>query len=152
MRKGSEGELGMGNATEAVMDLNRLEVILCESTGLLNDGEKPAEGMEVVDMFLRKVGVVTAKAQQYKEELASIMRGYPLPSRLKVGPSYVELAGTIFEDNHESAFRLMALGKAAGIWDVLTPKDLGIDEKDAARLAQHGVVAIDGFDVELPSR
>ena len=136
----------MGNVSEVVMDLHRLEVILCESTGLLNDGDKPADGMEVVDLFLKKVGVVTAKATEFKDELTSIMRGYPLPSRLKVGPSYVELAGTIFNEDCDMAFRLMALGKVSGIWDVLTPKDLGIEDKDAVRLAQHGVVAIDGFN------
>ena len=134
----------MKNA-EVSMDVSRLEVILCESTAMLRDDEQPGHGYEVVDCFLKKVGVLKEKAQEFKGELAQLMQEYPLPNRLAVGPSYIELAGTIFNDDQDLAFRLMALGKTTGLWDLLTPRELGIGAEDAKRLASHGVVTIDGY-------
>lgn len=134
----------MKNA-EAVMDVSRLETILCETTAMLRDDEQPGAGYEVVDCILKRVGVLKEKAEGFKGELERIMRGYPLPDRLALGPSSIELAGTIFNDDQDLAFRLMATGKVAGLWNLITPDDLGIDSANAKRLATNGAVAIDGF-------
>ena len=132
------------------MDMKRLDVILCETTGMMSKVEGIPENrpeLERVDCHYCAVAVDKNKAAGFKEELHRLMKEYPVPNRLNVGPSYIELAGTLFEGDNERAFRLMALGKVLGFWTVTTPETLGISGTDADRLAFHGSVLIEDCKV-----
>jgi hypothetical protein len=87
-------------------------------------GEAPTgEGFEKIDMHFIDVVVNKKAAEEHDHEFAEVMKGYPDQKRLADGPSYIELAGVIGVEQ-ETAFRLMALGKVAGLWDLMTPEIL----------------------------
>lgn len=66
-------------------------------------------------------------------------------TRLAQGPSYIELGGWIGDQG--LALSLMGLGERLGLWNVVTPRVLGItDQEKAANLMGMGFVMI-----EVPS-
>jgi len=97
----------------------------------------------VVDLEFIKIGVDRAKAEVRKAELIDILRHYPDPDRLAGGPSYIEVGAEI--GSQTGAFQLFALGKALGLWDVITPASMGITGPMARDLAGSGFVMITGF-------
>lgn len=74
----------------------------------------------------------------------SILRQWPEPGRLEVGPSYIELGAIIGDQG--AALQLMALGEALKLWVVLTPTKLGATPEQARIAAQHGFLMIGGFN------
>ena len=125
------------------MNKERLLAIICEATGVV-DKEDPK--YEIVDCHYHLIGVMRDRAEKHKAELVELLKQYPQPDRLKLGPSYIEIAGTL-EEHNETALRLMALGKVLGLWDVLTPASMGVTGDDAHRLAFHGAVTLDAVKV-----
>lgn len=152
------------------MDTKRLFEILGTTTVQLRKGEevvdKQQEGVRVVEIFamphkseagnLEKVdchfvviGVDKAKALGYKDEVVKILSdwpseawGAPVP-KLQEGPSYIHVGGVIGDQG--AAFQLFALGQVLGLWNVITPKKLGIIGERADQMAGSGFVMIDGF-------
>lgn len=51
----------------------------------------------------------------------------PSAERIAGGPSYIEWGGLIGDQG--LALRVMACGQEAGLWEVMTPKSLGITEQ-----------------------
>jgi hypothetical protein len=98
----------------------------------------------VIDMHFITVGVHPAEPGQTLgealTEFAAEVAMYPDQERLAGGPSYIEVGGAL--ESQEIALRWMALGKALGVWGILTPESLGFRGEDAAELAGAGMVMI----------
>jgi hypothetical protein len=99
--------------------------------------------IEKVDLEFLVIGVDRAKAQAHKDELVSILKTYPEPERLASGPSYIEVGGELGDQG--AAFMLFALGKALGLWDIITPASMGFDGAEARAMAGQGFIMISGF-------
>jgi len=79
----------------------------------------------------------------YRGEIITILKDYPQLERLAGGPSYIEVGGVIGDQG--AAFQLFALGEVLGLWKVVTPKILGMDDATARQLAGSGMIMISGF-------
>lgn len=128
------------------MDLNRLHEILDMTTIFYRSSQVEfAPGVEVVDLELVSVAVSTGAANILKAELIKILDTYPQLDRLKLGPSYIEVGAVIGDQG--AAFRLFALGKVLGLWDIITPSQLSkinSDEK-TQKLGGLSLVMISGY-------
>ena len=105
-----------------------------------------AENFEKVDMIFVDVVVDKAKANQYKTDLGKILQEYPQPERLAGGPSYIELATNLGLEQ-EGALRTMALGKALGMWNIMSGKILGMNDEQAREFAGNGFLMISGYKI-----
>lgn len=131
------------------MDLQRLHEILDMTTIFYRSSQREfvelAPGVEVVDLELVSVAVSEGAANILKAELIKILDTYPQLDRLKLGPSYIEVGAVIGDQG--AAFRLFALGKVLGLWDIITPSQLSkinSDEK-TRELGGLGLVMISGY-------
>lgn len=128
------------------MHSKRLVEIVEETTAILEPTNEVDQSKTlVVDCHFRKVGIDKVKAESRQREVAALMHQYPNQDRLKLGPSYIELAGTLFDEDQEIAIRLMALGKYLELWDIITPDTVGAQGDDADRLAHAGLITIDAY-------
>ncbi len=100
-------------------------------------------GIEKVDCEFVVIGVDKAKAEERRGELMEILNSYPQPERLAGGPSYIEVGAEI--GDQVAAFQLFALGKALGLWSVITPATMGITGPEARQMAGSGFVMIGGY-------
>ncbi|HJY98890.1 MAG TPA: hypothetical protein VJ227_04200 [Patescibacteria group bacterium] len=153
------------------MDIDRLVEILDETTVQLRKGEVVEEkdkggvhvvdiyamphesgaggGIEKVDVHFVVIGVDMAKAKEVKDEVVRILAdwpseawGAPIP-KLQVGPSYIHVGGVLGDQGR--AFQLFALGKALGLWGIITPETLGITGDQADQMAGSGFIMIEGY-------
>lgn len=146
------------------MNIERLHEILAECTIQLRKGPEISgeqkDGIDVVEIYLMPdeseappdmvkvdlpflvVGVDPEKAEARRTELLELLASYPEPERLANGPSYIEVGATI--GSQGAAFQLFALGKALGLWDVITPENLGISGEEARQMAGNGFVMMTG--------
>jgi hypothetical protein len=122
-------------------------VHVTEIYGYPHTSEAKENGYEKVDMIFVDVLVDRQKAAKIKNELEEILADYPQPERLAGGPSYIELAPNIGLEQ-EGALRTMALGKALGLWEVMSAKTLGMDEQTAREMAGAGFLMISGYKTE----
>ena len=99
--------------------------------------------LEKIDMEFMVIGVDKVKAEQRRAEFTAIIDQYPKPDRLASGPSYIEVGGEIGDQG--AAFQLFALGKALGLWDVITPATFGMVGQQAMEAAGNGFVMITGY-------
>lgn len=104
--------------------------------------EAPAD-LEMVDVHFVKIGVDKAKAEARRSDLLALLDDYPDPERLAGGPSYIEVGAAIGDQG--AAFQLFALGKALGIWDVITPEMLGATGDQARQMAGSGFIMCTGY-------
>ena len=147
------------------MDLDRLYKILNETTIQLRKGPDVEErvsdlvrvtevfampheslgrpDLERVDMELLTIGVDKARAEAIKPDLIAILRDYPRPGDLAGGPSYITVGAEIGDQG--AAFQLFALGKVLGLWDVVTPGQLGMTGEAAKEMAGRGFVMMTGY-------
>ena len=100
-------------------------------------------GFEKVDCHFLVVGVDKAKAEARKAELIDLLNAYPRPDRLAGGPSYIEVGGEIGDQG--AAFQLFALGKALGLWGIITPEAMGFEGAEADQMAGSGFVMMTGY-------
>lgn len=100
--------------------------------------------IEKVDVEFVTIGVDKAAAEARKDELVSLLNDYPNPDELAGGPSYISVGATIGDQG--AAFQLFALGKVLGLWDVITPKSLGVTDPEVARrMAGSGYIMCTGY-------
>ncbi|MDD5192556.1 MAG: hypothetical protein PHH54_00680 [Candidatus Nanoarchaeia archaeon] len=102
------------------------------------------EKYEKIDMIFVDVLVDKEKAKARKKELETLLEDYPQKDRLAGGPSYIELAPNL-EVEQEEALRTMALGKALGLWEIMSGKTLGLKEQETLKLAGNGFLMISGY-------
>lgn len=99
--------------------------------------------IEKVDVVFEVIGVDKAKAEQHRDDLIGILNDYPQPDRLARGPSYIEVGGVI--GSQSGAFRLFALGKVLGLWQLITPATMGFEGHEARDVAGKGFIMITGY-------
>ena len=99
--------------------------------------------LERVDVEFMVIGVDKARAEIRRAELTALLNAYPEPDQLAGGPSYIAVGATIGDQG--AAFQLFALGKALGLWDVITPAKLGFSGAEARQMAGMGWVMITGY-------
>lgn len=102
-----------------------------------------ADGFDLVDLHFVIVGVDKTRAEARRADLEAWLAAYPQPDRLAAGPSYIEMGGEI--GSQEYALRLFALGKALGMWQVITPGLLGMTGDQADQAAGAGYVMMSGW-------
>jgi hypothetical protein len=144
------------------MNLNQLCAILDECTVELRNGPEMHEreegtapqifmnggraDLEEVDLWFLVVGVDKARAQARKAQLKELLKTYPEPAVLTGGLfSYITV--TLEIGDRSAVFRLFALGKVLGLWDVITPVTLGLHEERAHDAAGRGFVMCAGFQL-----
>lgn len=146
------------------MDLGLLHHILSETTVQLRKGPQvetrkagPVEVVEVfamphvdeapdlekIDLVFVMIGVDRAKAEHYKPQLVALLNEYPDKRELSGGPSYIHVGATIGDQG--AALQLFALGKALGLWDIITPALLGFTGDEMLEKAGMGMIWITGF-------
>jgi hypothetical protein len=96
----------------------------------------------LLDLHYVWVAVDLAAAEQRRPELLTLLSNYPDPASLARGPSYLALG--IELDSQEAALRLIALGAALGVWELITPRTLGIEGAQAEELASSGYILCSG--------
>lgn len=96
----------------------------------------------LVDVHFVMVGVHGVEGET-TERLKDALKAYPEQERLAGGPSYIELGGEL--GDQELALRLLALGEACGLWEVVTPEKLHITGPQAGILAGNGFVMCSGY-------
>lgn len=128
------------------MNLERLHKILSDTTKQVRKDDEVDAGTEKVDLEFMQIGVNKEAAEKNKSELIEILNTYPQPDRLAGGPSYIELGAEI--GSQAAAFQLFALGKALGLWNIITPASLGITGPEANKLAGSGLIMITGYKSE----
>ena len=101
------------------------------------------ESFEKIDVHFVVIGVKKETAIQVKDELISILKGYPDLERLAGGPSYMEVGAEL--GTQAAAFELFALGKYLGLWDIITPERIGVTGAKSDEMAGSGFVMISGF-------
>jgi len=99
---------------------------------------------EMVDMVFIDVLVDLEKASKLRGQLEATLAKYPEPDRLAGGPSYIELAPNLGVEQ-EGALRLMALGSALKMWDIISGKTLGMNDAETRELAGQGMLMISGY-------
>lgn len=129
------------------MRIQRICEILNRGTILLRDGEEESvdpKVVNIVDCNVTKVAVDKLTALQHRNEIIEILKQYPRPDQLSSGASYIDVGAVV--GSQETALKLFALGETAGLWKVVTPKQIrGIDDKKAKKMAGGGFVTISGF-------
>ena len=120
--------------------VGNINVVTIDAMPHVNDA---IPSLELVDMELLTIGVDKEEATKRRAELISILDDYPKPERLAGGPSYIEVGAEIGDQG--AAFQLFALGKVLGLWEVITPKTLGINGEKASELAGLGFIMISGY-------
>jgi hypothetical protein len=89
---------------------------------------------------------VSMRGEPKIEEFKALLKEYPNPERLKLGPSYIELGAAL--DSQEIALRFLGLGGIFNLWDILTPASIGFTEPVRANtLAENGLIMMSGYDV-----
>lgn len=112
-----------------------------------HEDEFRKEGFEKVDLCLLTVAVQKLKAEEFRDEVREIMASYPDLEQLASGPSYIHV-GAVLGDQ-EIAFRLFALGKVLGLWDIITPVTFRFPPEAAKEAARLGYVMITGYKPEV---
>ncbi|MBI5065319.1 hypothetical protein HZA97_03705 [Candidatus Woesearchaeota archaeon] len=120
------------------------DLVVTEVFGYPHTKEAPCQGYKKVDLIFVDVVVDEQKALTIKEELEKILSSYPQPERLAGGPSYIELSPNCGLEQ-EGGLRLMALGEALGLWNVMSAKTLGLNDEMALDLAGQGFLMISGY-------
>lgn len=96
-----------------------------------------------IDVEFMVIGVDKEKAEAAKADLIKILKTYPQPEQLAAGPSYIAVGAEIGDQG--AAFQLFALGAVLGLWEIITPKTLGLEGAEAREAAGHGFVMITGW-------
>lgn len=135
------------------MDIGRLDLLIrrCLWSGpRIATTADPPKGMQLVSVHFHVVGLDKAECLRSRNELILILNEYPEPERLAQGPSYIEL-GAEMGDQMMALMVMaigMAIGEAADLWTVITPKTLHIGGAAADDLAGKGFVMISGYHPE----
>ncbi len=134
------------------MDIARIEAILADSLGEVDDSKAPLPGSEVVDVFMMTIAYKTDKVREHAAEMVELLKSWPSESWGQPVPplgneiNYM-IAGGVLEDQRR-ALMLFAFGKLLNWWDILDPHTmLGLDKDDplAQQMAGVGMVAISGY-------
>lgn len=105
--------------------------------------DEASSGLEKVDLCFLWIGVDKAKAEARRADLIAILNDWPNAAELAGGPSYIAVGATIGDQG--AAFQLFALGKALGLWSIITPASFGMTGDEAKQAAGMGYIMISGY-------
>jgi hypothetical protein len=134
------------------MNIARINAILVDSLGEVDDNQQPIEGSEVFNFFVIVLALKTAKVHEHAAEMIELLKEWPNESWgqrvLPLGEeiNYLTAGGVL--DDQRRAFMLFAFGKIEGWWDVMDPHTiLGMeyDDPQGLELAGMGMVSIMGY-------
>ncbi len=138
------------------MDIARIDAILIDSLGGVDENQQPLEGSQVFDFVLIKLALKTEKVQEHAAEMIELLKDWPSKSWGQPVPPLGEeinylTAGAVLDDQRR-AFMLFAFGKALDWWDIMDPTVLGMSSEDplAQQMAGMGFVAIIGYRPRVP--
>lgn len=118
-----------------------MRVVSIDAMPLVAEFDDPATVL--VDVHFAAVEVDKAEGEAARAELVEVLRAWPHPGMLESGPSYIVLGAAVGDQG--LALCLMGLGKALGLWDVITPGSLGVTGEAADRMAGQGFVMTTGL-------
>lgn len=135
------------------MDIARIQAILADSLGEVDENQNALPGSEVVDVFTMSVAFRTEKVREHANEMIELLKDWPSESwGQPVPPLGNEInyttAGAVLGDQRR-AFMLFAFGKVLGWWQIMDPHTmLGLDKDDplAHQMAGMGMISIFGFN------
>jgi hypothetical protein len=119
--------------------------------------EAPSMG-ELVDVGFLKIGFTDAAGEKTAEQFLDMIVnaehgdfGDMTLERLKAGPSYIEHGGWL--GSQDQALRFLALGQHYGLWKVMHPYMLGVeDETMAQEMMGNGFVMNSGLKMPEPAQ
>lgn len=124
-------------------DMDKLYGILAATTAQIRKGANiDARKLERVDCHFIDIAVDHAKAKSARADLINILNNWP-NDQLAGGPSYIDVGATIGDQG--AAFQLFALGEVLGLWSIITPKKLGLDDETAESFAGAGLIMMTGY-------
>ena len=134
------------------MDIARINDILFDSLGEVDENQQPIEGSEVFNFFVFALTLKTAKVHEHAAEMIELLKEWPSESWGQPVPPLGEeinylIAGGVLDDQRR-AFMLFAFGMIAGWWEILDPHTmLGLDYDDpmGRQYAGMGMVSIKGY-------
>jgi len=134
------------------MDIARIDTILVESLGEVDENQQPVEGNEVFNFFVMALALKTDKVHEHAMEMIELLKEWPSESWGQPVPPLGEeinyiTAGGVLEDQRR-AFMLFAFGKVMDWWDIMDPHTmLGMeyDDPQGRQLAGMGMVTIMGY-------
>ena len=97
----------------------------------------------LVDCHFVVIAVDIPKAEAHRDAFVDELKAYPEPERLAEGCSYLQLGAVV--GSHDVALRVLAVGKALGLWEVVTPAKMGFEGRQADQLAERGMIFNDQF-------
>jgi len=138
------------------MDVARINDILVDSLGEIDENQQPVEGSEMFDFFVITLALNTDKVQEHAAEMVELFKEWPTEGWNESVPPLGEeisylTAGAVLGDQ-EFAFMLFAFGKLLGWWDILDPHTvLGMEynHPQGRQLAGMGMVAIIGYNPKV---
>lgn len=137
------------------MDIARINEILVDSLGEVDENRQALPGSEVFNFFVMSLALKTEKVHEHAAEMAELMKDWPSESWGQPVPSLGEeinylTAGGVLGDQGR-AFMLFAFGKALKWWDIMDPHTMiGLDYDNplGQQMAGMGFVSIVGFHPE----
>jgi hypothetical protein len=131
------------------MDVARINAILADSLGEVDENQQPVEGSELFNFFVIVLALKTEKVRLHAHEMIELLKDWPSETwGAAVPPLGQEInyltVGAVLGDQ-QRAFIFFAFGKIMNWWDIMDPHSmLGIeyDEPLGQKLAGMGMVAI----------
>lgn len=138
------------------MDVARINAILADCAGEVDENQQPVEGSEIFNFFVVAFPLNTVKVHEYAAEMVELLKkwpdeswGYPVPP-LGEEINYIT-AGAVLDDQL-SGLALFAFGKIAGWWEILdahTVLGMSYDDPMGRELADIGMVSIMGYHPQV---
>lgn len=148
------------------MEKNRLMEVLKDSTCLISKGEKTQQRLPKIPLLLWglmnfpsdpdvakldqidcqfiTIGVNRAQAEKHRATFVEFLETYPEPDKMSDGPTYKHLASIVGDDI--TALRIFGLGQTLGLWSVVLPGQLGVDDPELAdEAADLGLIVTTGY-------
>lgn len=130
----------------------RIDAVLTDSLGEVDEDQQPVEGSEVFNFFVMAVVLRTSKVHEYAAEMIELLKEWPSESWGQPVPPLGEeinylTAGSILNDQRR-ALMLFAFGKVLDWWDIMDPHTmLGMeyDNPQGRQLAGMGMVSVMGY-------
>lgn len=151
------------------MEKNRLMEVLKDSTCLISKGAKTSsrlpkiplllwglmnfqgdpgvDQLDQVDCQFLTIGVNKSQAEKHRATFIEFLETYPEPNKLSDGPTYKHLATIVGDDI--TALRVFGLGQVLGLWNVVLPGQLGVEDEELAdEAADLGLIVVTGYQTK----
>ena len=136
------------------MDIARINAILADSIGEVDENKQPVGDSEVFNFFVISLVLKTSKVREHAAEMIELLKDWPNESWGQPVPPLGDeinylIAGAVL-DSQQLAFMLFAFGKAMDWWNILDPHTIlhiEYDDPQGRELAGMGMVSVHGYRV-----